>query len=296
MSLLQALLFPLRNPIRYAFVVGIHCLAWSMVVGGLEYLVLSAGSLDATSVLVQCIAAPIMYAIWLQRRAIATLRRVIAGRRSLPPLKISDFLPLRLRTVFSTLFIFSFVAIFVLVIQGLRFDMWAHIVAFDATYAFEAVHLLARFAIICVALTLLTVIYIVGLARYATEGDGRQAGQLIADKLLLFNESRIGLQYLLLQLLLLSGAVYLLELGIALAISIRLPGLGYATDAGMAWRTFSMFVFASGFVLVWNASLHLLAQYARAIGINSDDMGKAKREFTRESAGGWLICGRRARP
>ncbi len=182
--------------------------------------------------------------------------------------------------MFSTLFMFSFVATFVLVIQGLRFDMWAHIVAIDATDVVEAVHLLVRFAIICVALTLLTVIYIVGLARYATEGDERKAAQLIAEKLLLLKKSRSSVQYLLLQLLLLSGAVYLLELGITLAISIRPPSLGYVTDAGMAWRTFGMFVFASGFVLVWNASLHLLAQYARAIGIYSDDMGKAKRDFT----------------
>ena len=289
MSLLQALLFPLRNPIRYVLEVGIHCLAWSMAVAGLEYSIRSAGSLEAIAGLFPCIAAPILYGTWLRRRAIATLRSMIAGRPSLPRMRISDFLPIRLRTLFSTLFMFTFAAIFVLVIQGLRFDIWAHIVAFDATNVFEAVHLLARLAISCIALTLLTVIYIVGLARYTTEGDGRTAAQLIADKLLLLNESRIGLQYLLMQLLLLSAAMYLLELGVELAYSIRPPGLGYATDAAMAWRTFGMFGFAGGFALVWNASLHLLAQFARAIGITRDDLGlekaKVKRDFTRESAG-----------
>ena len=289
MSLLQALAFPLRNPFLYASIVGIHCLAWSMVVGGLEYSVRSAGSLEAITGLVPCIAAPILYGTWLQRRAIATLRSMIAGRRSLPRMRISDFLPLRLRTLFSTLFMFTFVAIFALVIQALRFDIWAHIVAIDTTDVVEAVHLLARFAITCVALTLLTVICIFGLSRYATEGDGRKAAQRIADKLLLLKASRSSVQYLLLQLLLLSGAVYLLELGIAFASSIRPTGLGYATDAVMAWRTLGMFAFACGFVLVWNASLHLLAQFARAIGITTDDLGlekaKGKRGFTRESAG-----------
>ena len=175
-----------------------------------------------------------------------------------------------------------------LVIHELRSDLWAHIVSIDATEVVEAVHLLARFAIIFVALTLLTMIYVVGLARYATEGEGRKAANRIADELGLSKNRRRSCQYLLLQLLLLSGAVYLLELGVLHAESIRPLLQSLALEGGMAWQTFCMFAFACGFVLVWNASLHLLAQYARAIGIRPDDHGptkaKGKRDFTQESA------------
>ena len=284
MSLLQALLFPLRNPAVFLLVVLVHCIAWSMVVAGLNYSARSAGSLEATTVFVQCIAVPILYSIWLQRRAIASLRRLFAGGHSLPRLKISDFLPLRLRTLFSTLFMFSYLAICILVMQRLRADLWADLIAIDAFGVVEAVHMLARFAVILVALTLLTVLYIVGLSRYATEGEGRNAANRIADELGLLKNRRRSCHYLLVQLILLSGAAYLLELGIRLADATRPPIQSFAVEGGMAWQTFGMFAFACGLVLVWNASLHLLAQYARSIGIRRDDQGstkaKGKRDFT----------------
>jgi len=184
---------------------------------------------------------------------------------------------------------FFFVAIYMLVIQALRSDLWAHIVSIDATEVVEAVHLLARFAIIFVALTLFTVLYIIGLSRYSTEGEGRKAANRIADELGLLKNRQMSFQYLLLQFLLIGGAVYLLELGVLFAESIRPLLQSFALEGGVAWQTFCMFALACGFVLVWNASLHLLAQYASAVGLRCGSYGpeksKGKRDSTLESAG-----------
>lgn len=289
MSLLQALAFPLRNPLRFVLLAVVHCLTWSILLAGLDYLNRYPGRPERTTVVILIVVLPILYSIWLHRRAIASLRRLFSDGRTLPPMSISDFVPLRIRSVFSTPFMFFYVAIYMLVIQALRYDLRAHLAAIDAVSAFEAVHLLARFGVTFVALTLLTVIYIVGLARYATDGEGRKAAHLIAYELGLPKNRRRSCQYLLLQLLMLGAAVYLLELGILLADAVRPPIQSFAKEGGMAWQTLCMFAFACGLVLFWNASLHLLAQYAAAIGIHPDDQGptkaKGKREFTRESAG-----------
>lgn len=289
MSLLQALAFPLRNPLRFVLLAGVHFLTWSILRAGLDYSNRYPERLESTTAVILIVVLPILYSIWLHRRAIASLRRLFSGGRTLPPLSISDFLPLRIRSVFSTPCMFLFVAIYMLVIQALRIDLWAHVTAIDAAEVFEAIHLLVRFAVIFVALTSLTVIFIVGLARYATEGASRQAAHLIADEFGLPNNRRKSSQYLLIQLLMLGGAMYLLELGVLLGDAVGPQIQSLAQEGGMAWQTFCMFAIACGFVLFWNASLHLLAQYARAIGIRSDDQGstkeKGKRDFTRESAG-----------
>lgn len=289
MSLLRALVFPLRNPSLFFLIVLVHCLMWSIVSAGLEYSDRYSGRLEATTAFIQSIVVLVLYSIWLQRRAIVSLRRLSSRRRSLPPLRISDFLSLRIRSVFSTLFMFPFVAIYMLVILALRYDLWAHLVAIDAVEVVEVVHLLVRLGIIFVTLTFLTVIYIVGLARYATEGEDRKAAHQIAEELGLPKNRRRSCQYVLLQLLMLGGAVYLLELGILLGDAIEPIIQSSPLEGGMAWQTFCTFALACGFVIVWNASLHLLAQYAAAIGIRPDGHGptkaKGKRDFTRESAG-----------
>ncbi|MCY4063383.1 MAG: hypothetical protein OXG53_13515 [Chloroflexi bacterium] len=289
MSLLQALAFPLRNPLRFVLLAGVHYLTWSILRAGLDYSNRYPGRLESTTVVILIVVLPILYSIWLHRRAIASLRRLFSGGRTLPPLSISDFVPLRIRSVFSTSLMFIFVAIYVLVIQALRFDLQAHLVAIDAVEVFEAVHLLARFGVTFVALTLLTVLFIVGLARYATEGASRKVAHLIAEELGLPNNRCRSSQYVLIQLLMLGGAMYLLELGVLLDDAVGPLIQSLSLDGGMAWQTFCMFAFACGFVLFWNASLHLLAQYAAAIGIRHDGheptKEKGKRDFTRESAG-----------
>ena len=126
----------------------------------------------------------------------------------MPPLSISDFVALEKPLSLFNAFMFLFVAIYMLVILALRYDLWAHLVAIDAAEVVEVVHLLVRLGIIFVTLTFLTVIYIVGLARYATEGEGRKAAHLIAYELGLPKNRRRSCQYVLLQLLMLGGAVY----------------------------------------------------------------------------------------
>ncbi len=288
-SLLRALRFPLRNPLRFVLLAGVHFVTWSILRAGLDYSNKYPERLESTTVVILTVVLPILYSVWLHRRAIASLRRLFSGGSTLPPLSISDFVPVRIRSVFSTPCMFLFVAIYMLVIQALRIDLWAHVKAIDAAEVFEAIHLLVRFAVIFVALTSLTVIYIVGLARYATEGEGRKAAHRIAGEFGLPKNRCRSSQYVLLQLLMLGGAVYLLELGVLLGDAVGPLIRSLALEGGMAWQTFCMFAFACGFVLFWNASLHLLAQYARAIGIRSDDHGstkeKGKRDSTRESAG-----------
>ena len=182
MSLRSALAFPLRNLALFVLVVLLHCLIWSIVIAGFKDSYRNSGRLEVTTVFVQSIVVLVIYSIWLQRRAIATLRRLLSGGRTLPRLSVSDLLPLRIGSVFSTLFMFVFVVMYMLVIVALPSDLWAHIVAIEVFDFVEAVHLLARLAVTFIALTFLTVIYIVGLARYATEGEGRNAANRITDE------------------------------------------------------------------------------------------------------------------
>ncbi len=143
-------------------------------------------------------------------------------------------------------------------------------------------------------------IYVIGLARYSSEGTGRTNANIVTNELVLFKNKRVSIQYLVLQFLLLSGAVYLMEIAIGIGHADRSPSVSFAPEGPMTWRTFGLFVYACGFVLVWNASLHLLAQYAKAIGICGDGDKlkncKDKNVFTQESAVAWLTGGRRARP
>lgn len=270
MSLLQALRFPLRSPVRFVLLAGVHCLMWSTALYGISYSESFSGRAEATAVFFIGLIVLIFNWMWFHRHSIASLRRLFDGGGSPLLVRASDFLPLRLRSVVSTSVMISFVAMFAFVIQELRTEMWAYLIAQRGTEISETVSLLARYAVFIFVLALLTLLYVIGLARFATEGKGRTKANIVTNELVLFKNKRASFQYLVLQFLLLSGAVYVMELAIRLGNAVRPPSVRIATEGQIAWQTFGLFVYACGFVVVWNASLHLLAQYASEIGIRGD--------------------------
>ncbi len=79
------------------------------------------------------------------RHSIESLQRLFDGGVSLPLVRASDFLPLRLRSVVSTFVMLSFVAMFAFVIQELRSEMWAYLITLHVTEVSGVVSLFARY-------------------------------------------------------------------------------------------------------------------------------------------------------
>ena len=234
----------------------------------------------------------VFYGIWVHSRALASLRRMFTGGQSLPPLSAADFLPTGLRSVVSSVIILVYVGMFPIMIDELyHLARWSRSPLEWMDHA-EIVSQLESNAMAATIGTVVMLVNLFGLARYAAMGGEQFTVALKAQVLHIRRQPRAAFQYLLRQLALLVAAAVLIKFGSVLGGDIRPAGL-WGNPPGhlgeLAWSTLGVFVHSCGFVLFWNASLHLLAQYARAIGIRPDDQGspkaKGKRDFIRESAG-----------
>jgi len=278
MSLKTALAFPLRNPLRFVLLAGVHCLMLSIPLSGIVYSEWYDGLPSADNAFALSMILLIFYGIWLHTRALASLRRLFAGGQSLPRLNAVDFLPTGVRSVISSLIILVYVGMFPIMIDQL-FRL-ARLSRSTSEWIDQA-EMATRLQTNAVAATIGTVVILVnllGVARYAALGGERVTVALNVQVSHMRNNRRAAFQYLLRQLILLVAAVLFIRFGNVLGGEIRPAGLGYQPEdmRAMAWQTLAVFVYSCGFVLVWNASLHLLAQYARAIGIRPDNYGMEK--------------------
>ena len=130
---------------------------------------------------------------------------------------------------------------------------------------------------------LFSLLHLTGIARYATEGGGRVRAAFRANALILLNNNRTTVQYLLLQFILLGIAGAVIVLGTELGYEIQPRGLGYPLEdtRATAWRALGIFLYLCAWSHFWCASLHLLAQFATEIGLRSDnyDPDKSKVDY-----------------
>ena len=222
--------------------------------------------------------------IWLYGYTVATLRTAIASRRSLPPLSVSHLVPKGIRPTLSSVILFAYFVYFAALIMGLPYVVRLYQVEFNLVALVKTFALLASQGAIVALCALLTLIYFVGVARYAAVGGGQAIAAFKANQLLPSRYTAETAKYLLLQILLLGAAALLINLGTEAVHEIRPRGLGYASEdwRAMAWSALGTFLFLCGYLTFWNASLHLLAQYAAAIGIRPDDHGPTKAKGKRE--------------
>lgn len=287
MSLLQALAFPLRNPARFVLLAGVHCLMLSIPISGIVYSEWYDGLPSAERVFALSMILLICYGIWIHTRAVLSLQRLFTGGQTLPPLRVSDFLPRGLRSILSSLISLTYVVMFPIMTHELYYlARWTR----SPFEWMDQAELVSELQINVVAATIGTVailVNLIGVARYAAVGGDRVTAALKAQVSHICRSRRATLQFLLRQLALLAAAALLIRLGSVLGDYIRPYELRDYHPENMlvlAWNTLRLFVYSCGFVLVWNASLHLLAQYTKAIGICGDGyklkMGKNKNDFT----------------
>ena len=287
MSLLQALAFPLRNPVRYVLLAGVHCLMLSIPLSGIVYSEWYDGLPSADNAFALSMILLICYGIWIHTRAVLSLRRLFTGGRSLPSLSVSDFLPRGLRSIISSLILLTYVGMFPIMTHELyNLARWSRSPYEWMDHA-ELVNELQINAVAATIGTIVMLVNLIGVARYAAMGGEQVTVALKAQVSHIRRNRRATLQYLLRQLVLLAAAALLIRFGSVLGGDIRpyeLRDYHPENMLALAWSTLGVFVYSCGFVMVWNASLHLLAQYAKAIGICGDGykmkMDKSKNDFT----------------
>ena len=274
MSLLQALAFPLRKPLRFVLLAGVHCLMLSIPLFGIVYAERYEGLTRADNTFVLSMILLIFYGIWVHSRALASLRRLFAGGQSLPQLCVSDFMPTGLRSVVSSFIILVYVGIFPIMTNELyRLARWSH-APYEWMDRAEMENRLQLNALAAAIGTVVMLVNLFGVARYAAMGGERATLALRSQVSHIRINRKAAFQFLLRQLVLLVAAALLIRLGSVLDGEIRPAGL-WDNPPGhlgqLAWSTLGVFVYSCGFVLFWNASLHLLAQYASAVGIRRDN-------------------------
>ena len=134
----------------------------------------------------------------------------------------------------------------------------------------EVVRMLELNAAAAIVFSALMLMNLIGLARSGALGSDRVSADLKSLVFYLLNNKHATLMYLRRQLVLLGGATLLIEAGNWLGEVIRPAGLGYRPEDIRATtrQTLAVFAYCCGFVLVWNASLHLLARLAVKTGLS----------------------------
>jgi len=290
-SLPQALCFPLRNPLRLASLALVQSLFLWLLFAGIDYFEWHLNGKWAVPIVLIVLAGMFLNPIWLFGHAVATLHRVITGRQSLTPLSVSHMAPKGIRPVLSSLILFAYYVYFAALIMGMPYVVHLYRVELSLIGLVKIVCVLASYGVVVAVLALLTQLYFIGVARYAVEGGGGAIAAFKANQLLPSRFPAETARHLILQLLLLGAAGLVMHLGTEAVHEMRPRGLGYPLEdwRATAWTAVGIFLFLCGYMTFWNASLHLLAQYAAAIGIRHDGheptKEKGKRGFTRESAG-----------
>jgi len=291
MSLLQAMLFALRKPLRLASLALVQSLFLWLLFSGVDYLDWYSNRQWTPLVWLAILFGFVLNPIWLYGYTVATLKTAMAGRRGLPQLSVSHFAPQGIRPTLSSVTLFAYYVYFAALIMGLPYVVELYHFELSLVGLIKAFALLASQGVMVALCALLTLIYFIGVARYAAVGGGGAMGAFKANQLLPSRYTAETFKHLLSQILLLGIAALLIHLGYESIHEIRPRGLGYASEdwRAMAWSALGIFLYLYGYLMFWNASLHLLAQYARATGISgiSDDSqeSKSKRGFTQKSAG-----------
>ena len=276
MRLQRALQFPLRKPLRLVSLALVQSLFLWELLGAIDKGDRFPSNLESIAIITIFFACPIINALWLHGYAVASLRHVFAGQGSLPRLRTAHVLPQGIGPFLSSLITFFYFLIFGAGILGLPSVLRPYLFAPDGIAFGEAINQLTTDAPAVVLFILITLIYFIGIARYAAVGGGRTLAALKTNVCLLLTNRSATIRYLLQTFLLLGIAALVLNVGSHLGHAIAPRGLGVPFDdmRATAWSALAIFVYLCGFMIFWQASLYLLADYAVTAGITETPLNR----------------------
>ena len=269
MSLLKALRFPLRKPMRFLSFAILHTFVFWLFSEPMIYDERYDGSVPLILLLLLSLMWIVVNAILLHGALVESIRRITSGQDSLPKLSLSLLKIGGIRPFLTSLVLFVYFIAFAYGMQILPFVLDSYHFAPDGVSFGEALERFALDTIAIVLATLTSLVYFTGLARFALEGRGSIRAAIEANLSLLLKNKLTAIRYVLFQLLMLGFAALVLHVGAEIDYQIRPRELGqYPEDMRiMPWMAFSMLLALCGYLYFWNASVHLLAQFAAEIGL-----------------------------
>lgn len=269
MNLLKAARYPFRSPLRLFSIALTQSIFLWLLPSILELSEQYPFDWGALAVASTGFLILFVNAIWLHNTVTVSLRRLYSGQSSMPSLNRAHFYVHSFRTSVSSLILFVYLVLFVASTQILPLLLRQYEFLWSER---QAIGVLARDALVMVLVAAITLIYVIGLARHATQGRSGFFAALKANVGLLLNNKRTTLTYVLLQLALLCIAAIVHYAGAEIGYEMRPRGLGSNFDDArtLAWDAFSVLISFCGYLYFWFASVHLLAQYAMKVGLAPD--------------------------
>jgi len=267
--LLKALCFPLRKPSRLLSLALMQSvLLWLLfsVIDLSEDHPFDWGALVVTLLLVLVLFVNVN---WMHNYLASSLRCTYSGRMSLPRLAFCHFHVIGFRPAVSSVVLSVYFLLFLAVTQMLPFPLQDYHFAPGGMSLGEALNRLAADVIAVLLVVSITLIYFVGLARFAAEGRSPAFAALKANLRMLLNNKRATLRRVLRQLVIMGIAALVFYFGAEVVYEIWPSGLDDPTEGLHAAITMAVALFVALCVLLyfWYASAHLVAQYAIKIGL-----------------------------
>ncbi len=202
--------------------------------------------------------------LWISGYSVDVVRSVMNGIETLPVIQfgrnlIDGFMLLIAGIAYGLLFVFLLVVEFALLSLTSSVD------------GYNLIVLLAALIVTIVALSLIGWAYLIGMARFAAEGDHKAAWQILRNIRLARAHWRSGATLLLYML------AFTLLYGVVRSLINTALG-GFTGGFGIASVTLSIIIYYSLNLLQHFSTQHLIAQFATNIGIRSDryEPGKNK--------------------
>ncbi len=270
MSLLNALRFPLRRPLRLASLALAQSLFLWLIIAAFDAAYrpyARSGNLEYIVILFLVFGSALFHTFWLRSSSVASLQRVIAGQNSLAPLNLSHFRPGGIGPAITSLVLMVYFVLF-LALAAAPTQAPGIVSSLGFMSPDEALSLIASHVLVIGLGALVTLIFFVSLALYAAADAGLTIDARSARLFDPRGNLTATIRYLLRQFLLLGITAIAFNLGWQLVHAITPSGLGltFVDPLATSWWVFAVFASCSVLQYFWHASLYLLADYVSETG------------------------------
>ena len=200
MNILEALRFPLRKPSRLLSFAFLHTIVFWIFVDPMVYDERYPGSVSGVLLFSLFLIWILVNAICLHTALVESIRRLSSGQNSLPRLSLTLLKIGGIRPFVSSVILFVYFIVFASGMVILPFMLRSYSSAPDGVTFVEALNRFALGASVLILATMFSLVYVVGIARYAVAGRGSVQDAFKANVSLLLNNKLASCRYVLLQL------------------------------------------------------------------------------------------------
>ena len=269
MSLLEALRFPLGKPARLLSFALVHTIVFLLFVEPMVYDERYPGSVPGVLLVSLFLIWLVFNAILLHGALVESFRRVTSGRPSLPRMSLSLLRFGGFRAFFAAVILFVYFIAFIVIMKTRPSALYAYVLTAEGLVLGEALYRLAQDVLNLLLAAIVSLMYFIGLARYALHCRLGLLAALKANLQLLLSNKRATIELAALQLVIMGIAALVFYLGDHIGYELKPPGLGYYPEdmRALYWSAVSMLAAMCGYLYFWYASAHLLAQFAMQVGL-----------------------------